>query len=71
LEIYNTNNTVRIKIRNNTTEERIVNQCVRQGCPLSQTLFNIYKNEIKHWNEKYITAIKISNDTIKYHIICR
>jgi uncharacterized protein (UPF0216 family) len=40
LDIY-TNNTMRIKISNNTTEERVINQGVRQDCPLSPT-FSIY-----------------------------
>jgi hypothetical protein len=64
LEIY-TNNIVRIKISNSTKEETAINR-VREGCPLSPTLFSIYIyiNEIiKHWNEKYTTGIKISNDT--------
>jgi hypothetical protein len=37
MEIY-TYNTVRIKISNNSTEESVTNQGVRQGCPLSPTL---------------------------------
>jgi uncharacterized protein (UPF0216 family) len=45
LEIY-TDNTIRIRISNNTTEERLINQGVRQGCPLAATLFNTYINEI-------------------------
>jgi hypothetical protein len=62
LEIY-TNNTIRIKISNNTTEERVISQGVKQGCTLSPTLlYNIYEI-IKQLNEKYTTGIKISNDT--------
>jgi hypothetical protein len=38
-EMY-TNNTIRVKINNNTTKERFINQSVRYGCPLSPTLFN-------------------------------
>jgi hypothetical protein len=41
LKLY-TNNTIRIKINNNITEARSINQCVRQGCPLSPTLY-VYK----------------------------
>jgi hypothetical protein len=41
LEIY-TDNTIRIRISKNTTEERVINQGVRQGCPLAPTLFYIY-----------------------------
>jgi hypothetical protein len=41
LEIY-TNNTMRIKISSNTTEERVIYQGVRQGCPLSPMSYNIY-----------------------------
>jgi hypothetical protein len=35
LEIY-TDNTIRIRISKNTTEERVINQGVRQGCPYHQ-----------------------------------
>jgi hypothetical protein len=61
LEIY-TNNTIRTQISNTTTEERVINQGVRQGCSLPQSY--LYTNEIiEHWNEKYTTGIKTSNDT--------
>jgi hypothetical protein len=36
LEIY-TNNIIRIKISNNTTEEKVINLGVRQGYPLTPT----------------------------------
>jgi uncharacterized protein (DUF362 family) len=61
MEIY-TYNTVRIKISNNSTEESVTNQGVRQGCPfitnIIQICIYIYINKIKHWNEKYTTGMK-------------
>jgi hypothetical protein len=41
-----------------------INKGVRQSCPLSPTLFNVYINEvIKDWNQIYTKAINVQNNT--------
>jgi retron-type reverse transcriptase len=39
-------NKMKAKINNQVSEEHTINHGVRQGCPASPTLFNIYMNEI-------------------------
>jgi retron-type reverse transcriptase len=39
-------NKIKAKINNPVSEEHTINHGVRQGCPVSPTLFNIYMNEI-------------------------
>jgi hypothetical protein len=50
---------------NKTTHCRNTNQKVRQGCPLSPTLFNVYTSEIIiHWNQLYSYGIEINDDSL-------
>jgi predicted RNA binding protein with dsRBD fold (UPF0201 family) len=45
IEIYS-GNKIKVKINTQLSEEHKINHRVRQDCPLSPTLFNIYMNEI-------------------------
>lgn len=61
IEIY-TDSKISVKINNCISERKLVNNGVRQGCPLSPTLFNIYINEIiLKWNQIYTSGIKITS----------
>ncbi|KAJ4427887.1 hypothetical protein ANN_23895 [Periplaneta americana] len=61
IEIY-TDSKISVKINNCISERKLVNNGVRQGCPLSTTLFNIYINEIiLKWNQIYTSGIKITS----------
>jgi hypothetical protein len=47
-------NIIRVNARNGISEDsRVISQAVRQGCPLSPVLFNLYLDEvIKIWLQK-------------------
>jgi hypothetical protein len=55
---------MKVKTNNQLPEENTTNHGVRQGCPLSLTLFNIhiYKIILK-WNQIYTKGVTLS--TIK------
>jgi hypothetical protein len=69
IEIYSGNN-IKAKINNQLSEEYTINDRVRQGCPLSPTLFKIYINEITvKWSQIYTKFIALSATTkILYYL---
>jgi transcription initiation factor TFIIIB Brf1 subunit/transcription initiation factor TFIIB len=62
VDIY-TQNKLLIKFNNKLSKLAEINQGVRQGCPLSHTLFNIYLDAlITKWQKQGITGIKLSKN---------
>jgi hypothetical protein len=51
-------------INTQSSKEHTINHAVRQGCPLSPTLFKIYVNEtMVKWNQIYTKGITLSTST--------
>jgi hypothetical protein len=62
MEIYK-DNEILIKLNNTTTDTKSINKGVRQGCPLSPALLNVYINEvINDWNQIYTKGINVQNN---------
>ena len=59
MDIY-TQNKILIKFNNKPSKPVEINKGVRQGCPLSAILFNVYLHEIiTKWQDQDITGIKL------------
>ncbi len=60
------NSTIVIKVGINETDKILINKGVRQGCPVSLILFNIYIDDIiQNWKQIIYKGIKISKENIK------
>ena len=58
-----TQNKISIKLSNKLSKPVEINKGIRQACPLSPTLFNIYfDNIITKWLKQDITGIKLSKN---------
>jgi hypothetical protein len=54
-------NIIRVNAGNGISEDsRVITQGVRQGCPLSPLLFNLYFDEIRIWLQKLKLSISKS-----------